>query len=181
MCYTIRFMYEYALTPDKYLSKEEEAFLRANLAKHRDGDLRNTTMVLLMLVCGLRAQEVLNLEKEDFNFNDKSLFVKTIKRGRPRIIPLTTDLVLRFKELFERTEGPRLFAISLRHLTRIWWDYRPCKKGTHALRHTAAKNIYQKTKDFSLAQAFLGHKQISTTAVYLQIQVSADELRDAVS
>lgn len=179
--YLVFMAYDYALSPDKYLSTEEEAYLRGVLAKYRDSDLRNTTLILLMLVCGLRSQEALNLRKEDFNFADRSVFIRTIKGGRHRIIPLTTDLVNRFQELFQKTEGEAIFKFSSMQLCRIWGEYRPCKKGSHALRHTAAKNIYQKTRDFSLAQAFLGHKSILTTAIYLQIQVSAEDMRAAVS
>lgn len=181
-CIYLPFMaYDYALSPNKYLTKEEEYYLRGILAKFRDTDLRNTTMIMLMLVCGLRSQEVINLSRADFNLDDKSIFIKTIKRGRARIVPLPPDLIFRIKELLESSPEEHLFKMTRMQLCRIWADYRPCKKGTHCLRHTAAKNIYQKTKDFSLAQAFLGHKMISTTAVYLQIQVDADELRGAVS
>jgi integrase/recombinase XerD len=170
----------YALTPDKYLTEPEEQYLRGMLEKHRNDDLRNTTMLLLMLVLGLRAREALNVVKADLNFDDRCIFVDTIKRGRPRVLPLTDDLIGRLKELSAKTEGERLFPIGSVMLYNIWDQYRPCKKGSHALRHTAAKNIYQKTKDISVAQALLGHASISTTSVYLQIQISADKLRDAI-
>lgn len=173
--------YDYALSPDKHLSVEEEKSLRASLAKHRDSDLRDTTMLLLMLICGLRAQEVLNLKKEDFNFTDKSVFVRTIKKGRHRSIPLPDGLVFRFKELFENIDGNTPFPITTRRLRQIWEQYKPCKKGSHSLRHTAARNIFKTVKDLSLAQYFLGHKTISTTSVYLQSQVSAELLRKAVA
>lgn len=173
--------YDYALSPDKYLSDEEEARLRATLAKYRNSDLRNTTSILLMLVCGLRSGEVRNVTKDVINFNDNTIFINTTKGGRPRIIPLTADLVSRLKELCEKSETDRLFPFSRIRHWYIWEQFRPCQnKGTHACRHTAAKNIYKQKQNFPLAQSFLGHKSISTTAQYLQIQTDAEEMRDAI-
>lgn len=175
--------YSYALSSNKYLSQAEEFELRGVLAQYRDLRLRDTTMILIMLVCGLRSREVLNIKKADIDFGVMSLRVATIKNGNPREVPLTFDLCARLKELCAKESRETLFNISSQRFRFIWSQY-TFGKGTHCLRHTAAKNVFSKAKESSRAiaivQTLLGHASLATTAIYLQNIVALDDLRELV-
>ncbi len=175
----------YSLSPGKYLSSAEQEYLEALLQRFKATDLRNTTLVLFMLKAGARPQEAVNLTWQDIDFSHRTVFIKTLKGGRDRVIPLKHDLLERFKALSARQPhepGDRIFPITTRHFSRIWDLYRPVKKKLHSLRHTFAINVYRKSKfNLKLTQILLGHRNLQTTAIYLEIEFSASEARQAIS
>lgn len=176
--------YTAALTPHKYLSRTEQAALLAILDGHQSTSLRNTTMFMLMLKVGTRSAETMNLTWHDINFIDKSIYVQSSKGSNDRVLPLTKNLVYRLKLLKAQTSGKdedRLFNFSLRHLRRIWYEYRPVKKKIHSLRHTFAFNFYHNSRyNLFLTQTALGHKNLQSTAIYLQIHCDLDDFRKAI-
>lgn len=169
------------LTPEKFLAKEEEAKLLVDLERWRDDSPRNTAIILLMLKTGARPSEALNLLWRDINFKDQSVYLRTIKLGRDRIVPLGKNLIYRLQKLGPGEPMDRVFKLSYPRLVEIWNEMRPVKKTPHSLRHTFAVNFY-KNSDYNLVltQAVLGHTKLSSTAVYLQIHASLEDLRAAI-
>ncbi len=169
----------YSLTPNKYLLPNEQAYLENLLTKYKVEDLRNTTMILLMLKTGARPSEILNLKWSDFNFVESSVFLKTLKGGKDRVIPLGPDLVDRLTRL--RQPSGKAFNIGYDQFHRIWSLWRPVKKKLHCLRHTFAINLYRSSSfNLKLVQTALGHAHLQTTAIYLDIESSMDDLRKAI-
>lgn len=166
------------LTPNKYLLPEEEASLRQSLARYRFQDLRNTTMLLFMLETGSRPQECLNVLWSDVSFSQKTVFLRTLKGGRPRTIPLSDDLTARLLTL-NKQGLVKPFPINRRRFGEIWHLYRPCQKVLHSLRHTYAHRLYERTKDVRLVSRCVGHKNVATTDIYLDMEYSLDKLRIA--
>lgn len=175
-------MSAYTLTPMKYLVETEQAHLEALLAVHRFTDARNTTMLFMMLKTGARPQELLNLTWADIDWNAKTVFIKTIKGGRPRLIPMVPILCERLREWtwIDAKPDERLFKIEYATFRRIWDTYRPCAKKLHSLRHTFAVNMYRRCKSLELVQQALGHESLQTTSIYLQIASSMDDMRAAI-
>lgn len=172
-------MKNYSITPEKYLTPAEQSELERILEKYRKSDLRNTTMLLLMLKGGPRPSEVLNLTWADIG--EGWVFFETLKGGPPRKVPISSNLVSRFAELGPGLPDERMFPIGIQQFTNIWYDYRPCKKKLHSLRHTFAVNAYRKgDNQIHLVQQALGHVNIQTTAIYLQIQSTLEELRSVI-
>lgn len=168
---------KYQLTKEKYLSDFEVAHLNQILTKFPG---RDATLIGLALATGARAQELLNLTFSDFDVNERTVFIRGLKGGDDREIPISTHLfnqVLTLKTLDNQTHP---FPISYPRLHQIWMQYRPVKKKFHALRHTFAITLYKKCKDIRLLQVALGHKNWNNTMIYAQYQFKTYELRKAI-
>ncbi len=170
----------YTLTPSKYLLPEEIQALEELCQRLRKSDLRNSTMFLMMLQTGCRPSELLNVQWSDVFFESGEVLIRTLKGGRDRVVPLSDDLVSRLREI-GRGIGP-VFRIGYRRFVAIWDEYRPVKKKLHALRHTFAVRLYRDSgSDMKLVQRALGHKNIATTWIYLDMEMDKTKLREALT
>lgn len=175
-----------ALTSAKYLSEFEQIRLEEILQKYKDTDPRDSTLLWLMWKTGARPQEVLNLTWGDFNKDERTVFIRTLKGGKNREIPLQKWL---FDRVFALYSGPatgpdqqaRIFKMCYENFRKIWNNYRPVNKKLHALRHTFAVTLYRRS-DFNLrlVQLALGHRNMTTTAIYLEIEMSKQDLVKAL-
>lgn len=170
----------YALNKNKYLLNPEFERLEKILLDFMDKDMRNVLMIGVALKTGARAQEVLNINRTDLNDYDESVFIRGLKGSNDREIPLAPQFYAKLKQLADSQVGLKLFPISYDRLYQIWGLYRPVPKKFHALRHTFAIRLYQKTKDIRLVQVALGHRNITNTMVYADYVYSQQELRKLI-
>jgi integrase/recombinase XerC len=170
----------YQLNKNKYLLQPETERLRKILTDFQDKDARNCLMLWVALRTGARAQEVLNLQRSDLNTYDESIFIRGLKGSNDREIPVRSDLFQRLHRFAEAQDGTKIFPITYDRLYQIWQLYRPVPKKFHALRHTFAIELYQKTKDLRLVQVALGHRNITNTMVYADYVYSQQELRKLI-
>lgn len=151
--------------------------------------LRNITMALFMLDAGLRVSEVCGLMISDVVVGAKlveAVFIRAeiAKRGITRTIPLSARLktylkpyICLFRILVRQSKVPFLFytrksgiRITTRQVERIIAT--AGKKATgrdvwpHMLRHTFATKV-MRTSSTAIVQELLGHKNLSSTQVYL--------------
>lgn len=170
----------YSLNKNKYLLTPELDRLESILSTYQDKDPRNCLLIWVALKTGARAQEILNLQKADLNTYDESVFIRGIKGSNDREIPLKRDLFQRLLRLAEASRSSSVFDISYIRLWQIWEFYRPVPKKFHALRHTFAINLYQKTKDIRLVQVALGHRNITNTMIYADYVYTQSELKKLI-
>lgn len=170
----------YALNKNKYLLEPELERLESILTSYIDKNERDCLLLNLALKTGARAQEILNLKKSDMNPYDQSLFIRGIKGSNDREIPIKPDLYKRLEKYAQTVNSDSLFPISYNRFRQIWEFYRPVHKKLHALRHTFAIRLYQKTKDIRLVQVALGHRNITNTMVYADYVYSQQELRKLI-
>ena len=174
----------YSLNKNKYLLPPEVEKLQQLMLDHESRDLRNCLMIQVAIRTGARAQEVLNLNRADLNTYDESIFIRGLKGSNDREIPIPKDLfskLYRYSETEkEKVGGLRIFPITYDRLYQIWGLYRPVPKKFHALRHTFAIQLYQKTKDLRLVQVALGHRNITNTMVYADYVYSQQELKKLI-
>ena len=168
----------YSLNKNKYLLEPERLKLEYLLKSHLQDDSRNCLALLVGLHTGARAQELLNLTWEDLNASDESVYIRGIKGSNDREIPLSPWIFKALQRLERRKE--EIFPISYNRLRQIWQLYRPVEKKLHALRHTFAIRLYQKTKDIRLVQVALGHRSITNTMIYADYIYTRDELRKLI-
>lgn len=168
----------YALNKNKYLLEPERSKLEYLLKSHAQTDARNCLLLLLGLHTGARAQELLNLTWDDLNSSDESIYIRGIKGSNDREIPLNAWMFKNLQRLPHT--GEDMFPISYNRLRQIWQLYRPVDKKFHALRHTFAIGLYQKTKDIRLVQVALGHRSITNTMIYADYIYTRDELRKLI-
>lgn len=180
----------YAITTKKVLSHNERENLVRVLSRtlHLNHEGRNGLMLTLILECGLRASELLNLKVRDFNFDLQQVFIESLKGSNARELPLRPSRARELKRfllwknkaesLGQINPDSFIFDIGYTRLYQLWLWYRPnSEKTLHCLRHTFAVNLYEKTKDVKIVQLALGHRNIQNTMVYLDFAYSQTVLR----
>ncbi|NKB15939.1 MAG: tyrosine-type recombinase/integrase [Sphingomonadales bacterium] len=174
---------------------EVRAFLRS-LRRYRD-----LAIVHLMLMCGLRSAEVLQLRRGDILVDDGQLRVCG-KGDRERVLPLP-PVVARAIADYVRWERPsggsasaRLFVILqgkhrgrpmtvagfrslFRHRRR---DHVVARANPHRFRHTFGADMARSGMRLPILQRLMGHADDATTLRYIQLSMGdiADEYQRAV-
>ena len=147
---------------------------------------RDLAVVGLMLLHGLRSCEVLDLNREDIQFPDSQIRVQG-KGKRIRVLPLDRDSVKLLdhylclerpphcgQALFVSLKGPsrgnRMTPAGLRSLFRHHRQTTGVNKANpHRFRHTFASDMLRAGISLPALMQLMGHAQIQTTMVYLQL------------
>jgi integrase/recombinase XerD len=148
---------------------KEEEVERVLLACKR---LRDKVIISLLLDTGLRAKELLSLNKSDIDLENRSIRVRNSKNGEERIVFFTTRTADLIKKYLRNHKNEKLFNISYQALyklikrigKKVGLDLRP-----HLIRHTFATNAIKKGLPLPVVQKLLGHKDIKTTQIYLHL------------
>lgn len=157
----------------KYLSDLQVSRL-VDLMKQVSSDSpRDSFLILLALNTGMRAQELLNLQAQDFDLGKGRVRVRTLKGGLERTLPVPRGVV---PKGFEFPKLGLIFPISYQRLYQLWKMYGPRGSKFHSLRHTFAVRLLQKSKDIHLVRSALGHRSLSSTMVYLDMVRTPDEI-----
>ncbi len=144
-------------------------------------NLRDETIVQLMLGAGLRASEVIALKREDLDISERKghALIRSAKGNKTRNVPLNSQirpLLLEYIKanpnegtLFIGQRGELKIPITLNKIIDFYAKKAGIHCHPHALRHTFAYNYLKKNPSdiVGLAQ-ILGHSNIQTTAIYTQ-------------
>jgi site-specific recombinase XerD len=176
------------------LSTEQMRSLLERIPAHTPLQLRDRAMLELAYSCGLRCEEIVNLDEGALDFETEQLRVLG-KGSKERLLPvgepaqralrrytergrraLATDP--RERALFLSKSGKRLSNSDITRRLGLWTreaaiaaDVSP-----HSLRHSFATHLLEGGADLRTIQELLGHASISTTQVYTR--VDAARLRD---
>ena len=168
------------IKPLPLLTISDQSALLDNVSRNP----RHKLMVLLMLDCGLRVSEMSSLRIGNFNFQEQSLHVASLKKrsANPiyRHIPLTPRVVEALSEVYiklkDKKEEAFLFPtksakghISRVRVWRMIKKYSSHTTSPHALRHTFASTLVHQGADIRTAQDLLGHASYKTTEIYLHV------------
>jgi len=138
-------------------------------------------MIALAYGCGLRVSEVINLKVKDLNINELTVDIREAKGKRDRIsvVPekLRDDLrnLLAGKNadeyLFTSNRGGKLTTTSLQRMFKKSLSKTDIKKPAtfHSLRHSFATHLLENGVDVRYVQELLGHANIRTTQLYIQV------------
>ncbi len=155
---------------------------------HRIGD----KAIIAVLAClGLRRQELIDMRVEDLNVEERTLLVRSAKRGRERLVPLTDDLIaltaawlsvrpaVDDDHLFLTRHGNPLTPERLEDMLRRLANQAGLERRPrlHMFRHYAGTSMVQQG-GIERARRLLGHLSPETTAIYSHLSV--DDLRSAV-
>jgi site-specific recombinase XerD len=154
-------------------------------------DARARVIVILCLQLGLRAGEVVRLTAADIDWGARAVFV-TGKGDNERLLPLTDEAEAVLDEYLieyppRRGNAPLVRSyrrpdcgLTRQRITMLvaeWMKAAGLKHhpydgvSTHALRHTAATDCLRHGAHLRDVQQFLGHRALSTTEVYLPLEV----------
>lgn len=167
-----------ASTGRKHLTPSEvEAMLAAARGSGRHGR-RDEALVLLSYRHGLRVSELIALQWDSVDFDAGTLYVNRIKNGTPGVHPLRGPEIRALRQLRrDYPETPYLFCSerkgplttsSIRRivaraglLAGITFRVHP-----HQLRHATGYYLASQGTDTRAIQGYLGHRAITSTAVY---------------
>jgi integrase/recombinase XerD len=151
-------------------------------------DFRNRVILEVFYGTGIRAGELVNLELRDFYREERLLFVRKGKGGKDRVLPMGEHafkyLVKYVKEVRKKIakKGKIKYLFVGQHCKKLSYQYvsyllRVVSKKAfgharatpHVLRHSFATHLLQSGAGLRQIQLLLGHKSISSTQVYINL------------
>jgi site-specific recombinase XerD len=179
----------------RVLSAEQARSLLERIPARTPLELRDRAMLELAYSCGLRCEEIVNLDLGAFDFETEQLRVLG-KGSKERLLPVgvpAREALRRYLErgrhalasdhgepaLFLSKSGRRLSNSDVTRRLGLWVREAALAGGVspHSLRHSFATHLLEGGADLRTIQELLGHASISTTQVYTR--VDAARLRDA--
>lgn len=170
-----------------------EAYLSSREEKFKCENLRDSIIFYLGVYCGLRRQEIINLNWDNIDIINRRVKIIASKGGKDRAVFINSkvsEVLINYKKKLDIYKGAvvrgkcrrRITKASLQKLmTRIFKESKVYRQGLciHSLRHTFAENLRKKGTDIYTISMLLGHSQINTTETYLH--VNEDDLREAIA
>lgn len=162
--------------PVKVSNPTPETIVRQLL---HDGDQRLAFLSLLGACLGMRCGEIARVHSSDYNRYEDELLVHG-KGNRERLLMIEDDRLRMFLLgvdgwAFPNRQGGHL---SPGHVSRLLSRAQPERWTAHSLRHRAANEAHEATRDIRAVQDMLGHAQVTTTQGYLR--VTREALRAAL-
>ena len=164
----------------KHLRDEEVMVLFDVMGKARD-----RAMFKVMLRCGVRVEEVANLQLRDLDLKRNRIFVRNGKGGKDRVVYVSSDAreaIIEYLRVRRPSRAKRIFLvekgpytgkpISVRGIQKRL-EYYAKESGVrvscHQLRHTMATQMLNAEAEVTTIQELLGHNGISTTERYCSV------------
>lgn len=176
----------------RVLSRDEMQSLLEKIPARTPLELRDRAMLELTYSCGLRAQEVIDLDLSSIDFEGERVRVEG-KGGKTRYVPVGEPAQRALRNYLDRGRPPlasraaddpgallvsksgrRLHPSDLRRRLELWVRHAAIAGGVspHALRHSFATHLLEGGADLRAIQELLGHSSVSTTQVYTRVEPS---------
>jgi integrase len=161
----------------EHLTRDEVAQLIEAAKGNRKGH-RDATMILLAFRHGLRAAEVCDLRWDQVDFKVAVLHVRRVKNGTPSTHPVQGDELRALRRLQRETPTSPFVFVSERGSPFTTAGFArmieraaasaglELKAHPHMLRHACGYALANKGHDTRAIQGWLGHRSITSTAVY---------------
>ena len=148
--------------------------------------LKSNLMIQLLYSSGLRVSELVNLKKENLDFNENIGWVRKGKGKKDRMFILSQKLSKKLQKFINKHQDWNyIFSknnpLTTRNIQKI------VQKATqkaginkevhpHTLRHSFATHLLDSGVDLRKIQILLGHESLNTTMLYTHI--SSDQLKN---
>jgi site-specific recombinase XerD len=149
---------------------------------------RDRALFELAYACGLRAEEIVDLDVTSIDFDQEQIRVEG-KGSKTRFVPAGEPALKAVAAYLERARpalesadqspalflsksGKRLSTSDIRRRLRTWARHAATQTSVHphALRHSFATHLLEGGADLRAIQELLGHASISTTQVYTRVE-----------
>ena len=175
------------------LSRQEVEIILDKISGTSEDPRRDTLIFRLMLDCGLRRKEVINLRCRDVNREQRLLMINDSKCNKSRIVPVPESVLELIRYQF-RDRNPDSDEILVLHrrggsVTKecIKQLFERLKRRTgikrlhpHMLRHTFGTSYMTYRGNLEYLQIYMGHETLQMTLNYvhlsLQLQLSGYEV-----
>lgn len=144
-------------------------------------NIKHNCIIVLLYSAGLRVGELINLKKNDVEFDKNLIFVRKGKGMKDRITILSVHAAEMLKEylrkykpryfMFEGQYGGQYSRTSINSMIRA-----SCRKAditksvsAHTFRHSFATHLLEQGTDIRYIQTLLGHSSPNTTAIYAHV------------
>jgi site-specific recombinase XerD len=151
-------------------------------------EIRDRALFELAYSCGLRAEEIVNLDTGSVDFDAEELRVEG-KGGKTRVVPVGEPALRALERYLSRSRGAlrggdgeealflsksgrRLSTSDIRRRLRAWTRRAglPAPVSPHWLRHSFATHLLDGGADLRSIQELLGHASLSTTQAYTRVE-----------
>ncbi len=151
----------------------------------RESGLRDRAVLETLYSTGIRAGELVGINRDDINASDRLVRVRG-KGRKERIVPIGRKAIDAIEEYLARARTaagePAVFTnpsgkrLTVRSVQRILEKYRKelglsQNASPHALRHSFATHLLESGADLRAIQELLGHASLSTTQRYTHVNL----------
>jgi len=170
------------------LRPDEMAALLDRIPVSTPLEVRDRAMFEVAYACGLRAEEIVDLDAASVDFDGEQLRVEG-KGSKTRLVPAGEPALRALGRYLERARpalateprepalflsksGRRLSTSDVRRRLRVWARHAAVQGGVspHALRHSFATHLLEGGADLRAIQELLGHASLSTTQIYTRVE-----------
>ncbi len=159
----------------KILSRNEIKELLNNLEVNKQ-----KLMISIMYSSGIRLNELINLRREDFDFEEGILYIRNDDNKKERVTILSQKLREGFVEYinntqfqsdytFESNQGKKYSKKTIQNILEKASRHSKKHITPQMLRHSFAVHLLEAGIDIRYVQKLLGHSRIETTNVYTKI------------
>tara|TARA_Y100000034_G_scaffold136912_2_gene217022 strand:- start:15890 stop:16714 length:825 start_codon:yes stop_codon:yes gene_type:complete len=147
---------------------------------------KSNLILKLLYSSGLRVSEIVNLKKQDLDFEENTGWVREGKGKKDRMFIFSKKLSKKLKKFIEKNPDynyvfSKTSPLTTRNIQKIVQNTAKIAgidKGVHphTLRHTFATHLLDSGIDLRKIQFLLGHASIATTQIYTH--VSREQVKD---
>lgn len=167
------------LTP--FSDVEVDEVLEVKKGKNEFEEKRNSLLITLLYTTGIRRAELIGLQLNDINCDEKEIKVLG-KRNKERIVPLLDSVLEEIKDylkiredycgdsdyLFVTIKGNKIYPSLVYGVINSYFSEVSSKKkkSPHVLRHSYATELVNAGADLNAVKELLGHTSLAATQVY---------------
>lgn len=179
----------YTQLPNYLSLNEAKQLLQLYSTSTKTNQVRDNAILHLLLNCGLRVSEIVNLNISDFNFNNNTFIIfgkgnkerigyinDSTKKALQKYLDIRKDLNEKLSKnknaLFLSSYKTRITTRGVRKTIKIAYEKSGIENdeySIHTLRHTCATLMYKNGVDINTIKELLGHVRIDTTEIYTHL------------
>jgi integrase len=172
------------------LGRDDLRRVLRDIERHDARGRRQYAMLMLLATYGLRASDVAALRLDDLRWREGLLWIRTVKTGRPLVLPLTDAVGDALADYLQQDRPPtdhRQVFVSLRtpfrplvslrvsKIVRETLDHAgvavPRGVAAHAFRHGFATRLVRNGVALDVVAKCLDHASTATTEIYTKLAV----------
>ncbi len=172
-----------------FMSEDEMSMFLDLPQSKKPLDLRDKAILELLYATGIRVSELVGIDLEDVNFQEKLIRVKG-KGKKERLVPfgkkaeesmrvylqsryIIHDGEIDQEALFLNYKGQRITSRSIERIVDKYIQRSALhrKISPHSLRHSFASHLLSRGADLRVIQELLGHESLATTQKYTHLDL----------